>query len=278
MRFSLLGPLHVEHERSDLTPTAPKLRTVLAMMLVSPNQVLSVQQFVDEVWGEDPPTSARNTLQSYIVHLRRRLEVDDATAIHSESWGYKLATDESLLDLATFRNHIAAAQRHRERGELPAAELQLTLALAQWKGPPLVNVPLGTTLQASQAYLEELWLCASEQRIELYIRTGRHHDVLGELTLLSRRFPMNENLRAQHILVLYRSGRRYKALAAYDSLRRLLVDELGLEPCPALQRLHHDVLNSGLHLEPNSMLNNVVPVRTAVPVAAMTEPDQFRTG
>jgi SARP family transcriptional regulator, regulator of embCAB operon len=240
--FRVLGPLQVQVGGADATPSAQKLRTVLAMLLMSANSVLAGDAVAEELWGARPPASARNTLQSYIVHLRHSLQGDDSARIETKSYGYELVADPRALDLTAFRDHIAAAYHARVRCELERARELLAAALRLWRGRPLVNVPMGPMLQASYSYLNELWLSAVERRIAIDVELGRHHDVLGELTLLVRQHPLNENLTAQLMLALYRSGRRYAALESYHALRRTLAEEIGLDTCPALQRMHHAVL------------------------------------
>jgi DNA-binding SARP family transcriptional activator len=240
--FRLLGPLQVDVLGVDRTPSAQKLRTVLALLTMAPNAVLAADAIVEELWGGRPPASARNTLQSYIVHLRHGLESDDSVRIETKSYGYKLVVDPRIVDVTEFREHIAGALHARVRAEPDRARERLVAALDLWHGRPLVNVPLGPMLQASYSYLNELWLSAVERRIAIDVELGRHHDVLGELTLLVRQHPLNENLTAQLMLALYRSGRRYASLEAYHTLRTALAEEIGLDTCPALQRMHHAVL------------------------------------
>ncbi len=248
--FSVLGPLHVGHvghvvhEERDLTPSAHKLRTVLAVLVLAPNTVVTSDTMIEELWGAEPPASARNTLQSYVVHLRRCVDATGSSArIDTVSYGYRLDVDPAAVDWAAFRAHITTARAARAHGDARAARDELSWALDLWRGRPLVNVPQGPLLQASHSYLTELWLSAIERRIALDIEVGGHHDVLGELTLLCGQHPLNENLVAQLMLALHRSGRRYGALKAYDALCRSLATELGLDPCAALQRLHRAVLN-----------------------------------
>ena len=107
--FRVLGPLHIEVAGADNTPSAQKLRTVLAMLLMSPNSVLAGDAVAEELWGARPPASARNTLQSYIVHLRHCLEADDTARIETKSYGYKLVVDPRSVDITEFREDIAAA-------------------------------------------------------------------------------------------------------------------------------------------------------------------------
>jgi SARP family transcriptional regulator, regulator of embCAB operon len=247
--FRVLGPLSVESNGVDRTPSAQKLRTVLAMLLMHPNTILGSDVITAEVWGSAPPASARNTLQSYIVHLRRCVAFEESTRIESDSYGYRLVVDESRVDLADFRSRLADAYEFRRRCESEAARDALRAALGLWRDQPLTNVPLGPVLQSSYSYLTELWLSATERRIAIDVELGGHHDVLGELTLLVGQHPLNENLSAQLMLALYRSGRRYAALRTYETLRQALVDELGLDPSPVLKRMQHAVLTCHPALE-----------------------------
>lgn len=242
MRFSVLGPLTVDHDGLDITPRAPELRTVLALPLLSPESIVPFEAVVDELWVGNAPPSARNTAQSYVTSLRRLLAAEPGLCIVLRSYGYRLEVDPAAIDLSVFRQHVTAYRAQRGT-DAQAAHCELAAALKLWHGQPLANVRRWPRLEASFAQLNELWITAVEQRIDLDIAAGRHHDVLEELFLLTKLFPLNENLCAQLMLALYRSGRRHAALEAYQTIRQSFADDLGLDPCPPLQRLHHAVLN-----------------------------------
>jgi DNA-binding SARP family transcriptional activator len=154
--------------------------------------------------------------------------------------------------------HLSAAGRAAaERGDHLAASEQLGRALMLWRGPALVDVRLGRVLELEATSLEETRLGVLERRIEADLALGRHADLLGELTLLTARNPMNENFCALLMTALYRSGHVGRALEAYQRVRAVLRDELGVEPCPWLRRLQQAILSGDPALESGKLIRRV---------------------
>jgi DNA-binding SARP family transcriptional activator len=266
VKIGVLGPLLLSGDDVVGAPRAPKQRQVLALMLLNANSVVSLDEFIEELWEYAPPSSAVQTVQTYIMQLRKILSryregsSDGAARLVTRDSGYMFVTEPDELDADVFAGLTRAAQQASLEGkravaaDLLAADL-LADALALWRGPALANVRTGPVLRARVVGLAESRLAALEQRIEADLRLGRHHRLLSELSVLVERYPMHENFYAQFIVALYRSGRPAQAVAAYSRLRRVLSEELGLDPSPPMRQLHEAVLGA------DSLLD--LPTRTA---------------
>ncbi|MEU4743971.1 AfsR/SARP family transcriptional regulator [Actinosynnema sp. NPDC023658] len=256
MKIGVLGPLHLSDGTVVCTPRAPKQRQVLALLLMNANSTVSVGDFIEELWEYNPPSSAVQTLQTYIMQLRKILSAGGgrstgrAARLVTRDAGYEFAADVDELDIDVFARLTRAANRCMAEGEHDRASRLFAQALDLWRGPALADVRTGPVLRARLVGLVESRLSALEQRIEADLKLGRHHALLSELSVLVERHPMHENLYAQFMLALYRSGRPAQALAVYGRLRRVLTDELGLEPSPPMRRLHEAVLAADPVLDP----------------------------
>jgi DNA-binding SARP family transcriptional activator len=240
--YRILGPLEVVGPGGPLPVTGPKQKALLGLLLVHAGEVLSTDQIVDALWGGEPPKSATTSLWNLITQLRKVLPPD---VLVTKSPGYRLQIDPDALDVARFEKHVAEA-RGLEPG--PRGEL-LRQALALWRGAPLADLAFETFAQREIARLEELRLEALEERVDADLELGAGAELVGELEALVRDHPLRERLRGQLMLALYRSGRQAEALEAYLGARRALVDELGIEPSPALQRLYRSILRQEAGLE-----------------------------
>jgi DNA-binding SARP family transcriptional activator len=239
--FRILGPLEVSDETGPLLLGGQKQRAVLAMLLLEPGRVVSIDRLIDALWGENPPRTATTSLQNFISQLRKTLGPE---VLETKAPGYRLRIRPGELDLDRFRILVEAARTAEpaERAE------KLRHALALWRGPALADFTFEAFAQPHIAHLEELRLGALEERVEAELETGAHADLIGELEVLVEEFPLRERLRGQYMLALYRGGRQAEALQAYQEGRRLLVDQLGIEPSRDLQQLHGAILRqeSGL--------------------------------
>lgn len=260
MRFKVLGTLDVIDGNKICTPTAPKLRSVLALLLLNPNQVVTTQSLTEELWEEQPPASAQTTIQTYIYQLRKVLDVrrmpdhhPTATRVervlHTRPLGYCLQVQPDQLDLYRFDALFDQGQEALRDGDLELASSTLRQALALWRGPVLADVAAGPLLQSRITALEEKRIDALEQRIEADLRLGRHRQLIGELKTLAAVHPLHEWFHALLMVALHRCGRRAEALEVYQRLRRVLADELGLEPSFDLQDLQRAILSSDPALE-----------------------------
>jgi DNA-binding SARP family transcriptional activator len=214
----------------------PGIRSVLAMLLLEPNQVVSLDRIVDVLWAHEPPASARTMVQGYVSRLRQRIAEADAGGAHiiTTPPGYRLVVDESRIDVAVARSLLA---RSRGRPAARRAEL-LDEAHDLWRGPALAD--LGGRVSAPD--LTELRLAILEARADAKLELGRHHEVIGELTQLIDAQPFRERLVAQLVLALYRANRRATALEAYQRFAHRAAEELGMDPGPQLRELHARVL------------------------------------
>jgi DNA-binding SARP family transcriptional activator len=252
MNYSVLGPMEVIGATGDITPTAPKLRQVLALLLLRHHSLVQTGEFIDELWGDYPPRSALSTLQTYVYKLRRVLfdePRDGEERLITKPSGYLLripSTDVDLGRFETLADEGALALENREPQQAAAA---LSAALSLWRGPALADVTVGGLLSAYATRLEESRMRALELRIEADLQLGRHHRVIGELKMLTTTHRLHEGFHAKLMLALYRSGRRYEALNVYRRLREVLVEELGLEPSAELNRMHQALLSADPSLD-----------------------------
>lgn len=259
MDIKVLGPLEAYENGRSIVPTAAKPRQVLALLALEAGQVVPVPTLIEELWRLEPPRSALTTLQTYILHLRRQIDAalgPDADGgakevLATRHNGYQLNVAGSV-DVHDYQRLTGAGTRAAERGDDESASRLLRSALEVWRGPALVDVPVGLRLGIEVIGLEESRLSVLEMCIEADMRLGRHSSLLSELARLNASYPMHENLCAQYMIALYRSGRQWRALDVYRGLRDTLVDELGVEPSARLQQLQRAILRSdpGLNSHP----------------------------
>jgi SARP family transcriptional regulator, regulator of embCAB operon len=242
LRFKVLGPLEVYRGDCVRTPSAPKLRRVLGLLLLRADSVVDIASVIAELWGDRPPMSAVTTTQTYIYQLRKELN-RDAQRLITKPPGYLLRLDGDELDARLCEKLINKGNRLLEEGHPGEASDVLSGALAMWQGPPLANTPCGVLLQAHAVHLEELRIRALATRIEADMRLGRARTLIAELRSLVLLHPLNEWFHGRLIEALYRAGRRGEALRAYQDMRMTLRDELGLEPAEPLRRLQRSILD-----------------------------------
>src|SRR5439155_21516139 len=225
----------------------PKQRAVLALLLLDAGRVVSSDRLIDVLWGEQPPKTAATSLQNFISQLRKVLGPD---VLVTKPPGYVLRIRREQLDLNRFRALLEKARTSPP--EVRAEELREALNL--WRGPALDEFAFDAFAHSDIAHLDELRLAALEDRIEADLAVGRDAELIGELESLVQAHPLRERSRAQLMLALYRSGRQAEALQVYQDTRRALVEELGLDPGPALQQLHAAIIRqeTGLEAAPRS--------------------------
>ena len=241
--FRILGPLEVSDETGPVLLGGLKQRALLAMLLLEPGRIVSVDRLIDALWGEQPPRTANTSLQNFISQLRKTLGAD---VLETKPPGYRLRIRPGELDLDRFRVMVESAH-----GADPQARAEkLRHALALWRGPALADLEYEAFAEPHVAYLEELRLATLEERIEADLALGANAELAGELEGLVEEYPMRERLRGQYMLALYRAGRQAEALEAYAEGRRILVDQLGIEPSRDLQQLHGAILRQESGLEP----------------------------
>src|SRR5947207_651502 len=242
MEYRILGPLEVVDEGEPVPFSRLKERLVLAVLLLHANEFVSRERLIDELWGESPPPTAKKAVNVYVSQLRKALTRNGHDPIATADGGYRLEVGSDELDAAHLRQLLANARERTAAGELEAAAELLSEALALWRGPTLAGLLLESHGRDEVAQLDELRLTALMDRIDCELALGRHEDALGELQVLVGEHPLRERLRAQLMLALYRADRQAEALDAYQQAREVLVEELGIEPSPALQRLQKGIL------------------------------------
>lgn len=266
----MLGPLRVREASLDHTPTAPKQRQLLALLLLNAADVVPTRTCVAELWDSRPPSSAAATLQSYVLGLRRMLKSVPSVGSQPAARrilercgdGYSLVVPTEAVDLGRFRELARRGSALLHRDDRAASHL-LSRALGVWQGRALTDVPVGPVLGDQLNVLEEEWLSVRAQRIDADLRLGRHRELLEELARLTARRPAQEYLQAQYMLALYRSGHRGGALRVMQRLRQALAEELGLEPSSWVEQLHDEIaraaepVDHGLPFHPGGLTRAV---------------------
>jgi DNA-binding SARP family transcriptional activator/nucleotide-binding universal stress UspA family protein len=249
LEFRILGPLEVVGEAGPIRLAGPKQRATLAILLLNANRVVSVERLADDLYSGAAPVTAVTQVQRQISELRKALGF--ASVIETRSPGYVIRLSAGQLDLDHFQLRAEEAGRALARGEARSAADLLREALGLWRGAPLADLAYESFAQTSINRLGELRLAALEQRIDAELALGSHAELVGELEQLVAEHPLQERLSGQLMLALYRSGRQAEALDVYRATRDRLVDELGIEPTPALHQLERAILaqDSSLDLE-----------------------------
>ncbi|MFD3923678.1 BTAD domain-containing putative transcriptional regulator [Streptomyces sp. NPDC058595] len=290
MRIDLLGVLDVRENGVSVAPTAPKPRQVLALLALHADRVVPVSALIDELWAGGPPRSARTTLQTYVLQLRDLIALaldQQAPGVESDPpprrgakdvlvttpGGYMLVLGEGSSDVREFERLSGTGYRAIDQGDFRGASRLLREALALWTGSAFADVQTGAQLEMESKRLEEGRLCALDQRIEADLRLGRHRELLAELTVLTSRYSTHENLHAQFMLALHRSGRRGEALDVYHRLRGTLVRDLGLEPSPRLRQLQQSILTAAPE---TPLAEQQTPAAASVPAARTGGTDSMR--
>jgi DNA-binding SARP family transcriptional activator/tetratricopeptide (TPR) repeat protein len=240
--WRVLGPLQVRTGEAWTEVSPPKWRTLAAALLVEPGEVVSTERLIDELWGDDPPHSARQLVSGYVLRLRRLIGDPGGHVLVTQSPGYRLAIARAEVDAGRFEE-LAAEGRRALTGDHAGLAAELCAeALAMWRGTALADVPRGPLVAAEAARLEELRLETAERRIEAELRCGRGAGLIPELQRLTVAYPLRERFWQQLMRALQGCGRPAEALAAYAQVREVLADQLGADPGPELQHLHHRLL------------------------------------
>ena len=246
MDFRILGPLEVRDGAREVRLRGGKERALLALLLVNANRTLALERIVDGLWGENVPETAQKMVQVYVSHLRKVLTPE---TLHTRPPGYALVLEQEQLDLYRFERAVTDARAALDAGEAQLAADRFREALSLWRGPALTEFASEPFAQSEGTRLEERRVYALEGRLEAEFALGHHRDVVGELETLIAQHPLRERLRSQHMLALYRSGRHAEALASYQTFRRTLSEELGIEPSASLRELERLILQQDPSLE-----------------------------
>jgi DNA-binding SARP family transcriptional activator/tetratricopeptide (TPR) repeat protein len=275
VEFRILGPLEVVAEAAPVALPRGRGRALLALLILRAGEVVSTERLVDELWGQTPPPTATTALRGLVSTLRRRLEpvrqAGQAPAVlQTCAPGYVLAVEWGQIDANRFRHlvEVAAGAPPQQRAAL------LREALSLWRGPALAEFTYEPFAQTAITALSELRLAALEGRIEADLALGRHAELVAELEGLAADYPLREHLRAQLMLALYRCGRQAEALNVYGDARRMLVEELGIEPGPALQGLEQAILRQdrSLDLQPAAHAAGALAGPARVETTAAAQP------
>ncbi|MEV6547540.1 BTAD domain-containing putative transcriptional regulator [Streptomyces sp. NPDC051597] len=260
LRFGVLGPVRAWRGPEALPSGSPQQRALLAALLLRDGRTATAAELIDAIWGDEPPSQALAAVRTYASRLRKAL---GPGVLVSESGGYAIRLDSGVLDLAEAQELAAEAEKARAGGDQTRARDLLKAALALWTGEPLAGIP-GPHADTERTRLVEWRLQLTEARLDMELDAGCHAEAVSELTALTAAYPLRERLRELLMLALYRSGRQAEALAVYADTRRLLADELGVDPRPELARLQQRILQADEDLaRPAEAPAAPAPVRAA---------------
>ncbi|CAN3127829.1 BTAD domain-containing putative transcriptional regulator [Mycobacterium sp. smrl_JER01] len=240
LEFAVLGPLKLTVDGADTAVGTPKLRALLAMLVINRNRPVAVDSLIDALWGESPPAGARTSLHSYVSNLRRLLTPHHV--LDSVPPGYRLKVADTACDLDRFAADKAAGVQAAAVGDFETARRRLSTALRHWRGPVLEDLRAFSFVGPFAAALDEERLTVATHHAEAELACGRAADVIGELEQLAVENPYREPIWVQLISAYYLTERQSEALAAYQRLKTTLADELGIDPGPTVQDLHGKIL------------------------------------
>ena len=235
----LLGPVEVLSHDAWSTPRKPQQRLVMAMLALRPGQVVPLDELIDGIWEEDPPRSARGSLQVLMTRLRQTLARMPGGRLERCGDGYRLELDPGRVDVHQFRS-LARVGRAASDGRVAVAAFDQALAL--WRGPALADVRGTARVETIRSTLADERLGAVQDRIGGLLRCGLEREAAAELPGLLARYPLAERLAGMCMVALYRCGQRGNALQVFRDIRARLSGELGVEPGPELQGLHRQIL------------------------------------
>jgi DNA-binding SARP family transcriptional activator len=247
MKFEVLGPVRGWLGETELELGSPQQRAVLAMLLLARGRQVPLDGLIDGLWERDVPRSAAGTVRTYISRLRRILAAGAAgqagCVITSAGDGYALQLGSAALDLDQFEGWLRDARTAWQRHDKARAATLLRGALGLWRGAALAGIP-GPYAESRRVRLSELHLAAEQERLAMDIAAGEHVAAIAELRTLLAEHPFREGLSESLMLALYKAGRQADALTVYDTVRRGLRDELGVDPGPALQEMYQRILRA----------------------------------
>lgn len=287
LRFGLLGPpvLYPAHASdaeceagvpSHDTVRSPKVRALLASLLLDAGRIVPVDSLREALWGGAPPASAQASLHNHVTRLRRLL--DDPERLRAVPPGYRLRVEHGELDVHVFERHVAAARGAHAARNWERVARECAAALVLWRGTPLSGLPADLGGYAFVRRLREARLLLLEWRYdaELALEATRFDQLVPELTALAAEHPLREAYHRQLMLALHRTGRQAEALAVHRDLRARLVGELGIEPGPAIRDAHVEVLTPTTGHRPTSTsTSTAAPKPAPAPAQPRIRPAQL---
>jgi DNA-binding SARP family transcriptional activator/tetratricopeptide (TPR) repeat protein len=256
MDFRILGRLEVLVDDEPVAISMPKIRILLAALLLRPDRTVGTDELVDRLWSGSPPRTPRPTLQTYVRRLRQT--IGDPRRIVTSTHGYQIAIDQDELDLCRFRDLVARAGRQQN----PTDESRLLgEALGQWRGYPLADVQSDLIQSHDVPVLEGERLGALERRFDVELSLGRHANLVRELQVAIGEYPMRERFYGQLMVALYRSGRQADAFGVYENVKDMLAGELGLDPSEELRTIRQNILTNDPSIAAPSSHDPVTTVR-----------------
>src|SRR5271170_2512185 len=252
-RFRILGPLEFRSGETWSGIGAPKWRALLVALLLNQGQVVSTDRLTDELWGDEPPANPANLIATYVHRLRGLIGDPDGRVLVTRAPGYQVVAGPDELDAARFARLVAAGRTALAGGEAARAVELLTEALDLYQGPPLADVPSSELVATEADRLEESRVVALGLRIEAEIECGNAAGVVGELLRLTADHPLREELWALLMRALRTAGRQAEALEAYERARKVIGDELGVDPGPSLRLLHQEILEADARPAPRAV-------------------------
>ncbi|WP_066368535.1 AfsR/SARP family transcriptional regulator [Herbidospora mongoliensis] len=272
MEFRVLGPLEVAIADDRLDLGGSRQQTMLALLVLEPNRVVTMGRLMEALYGDNPPPTSRSQVQICVSSLRRLFTKSGApNLIATQPRGYVLQAENEQIDAQRFERLTAQARQTRDAGQTEQAVRLFREALTLWRGPALEGID-SRIVQSAAGRLAENRITANEDCLQLELDLGRHHELVAELTELVEEYPLRERLRGQLMLALYRSERQAEALQVYRIARRTLIEELGIEPNEQLQQLEHGILTSSEKLAAPSAPAVIRPQVTAGPGPAPVAP------
>ncbi|WP_035846928.1 AfsR/SARP family transcriptional regulator [Kitasatospora azatica] len=278
LRFQVLGPVQAWRDEQPLALGSPQQQAILTALLLHRGRPVTTQELVDGLWGDRPPPQAVAALRTYVSRLRSVIEPGrevraPAELLISVRDGYALRIPDEALDLSVFDSLLAEAAQARQNASPEKTHQLLTSAIALWSGQPLAGIP-GPYAEAQRQGLVEHHVAAREERSATALEIGMHAEIVSELSHLTAEHPLRERLRELLMLALYRSGRQAEALSVYSATRKLLIEELGVEPGASLAAMHSRILSADPTLM-NSTTEPGIPVSESGPVPVPTPPAQL---
>jgi len=244
VEFGLLGPLLVALDEEPIRIPAARQRTILAKLLLQPNQAISGDRLIDALWPDLPPHTARASLHTYVMRLRKALGTTVGARIRTSDGGYVLDVGDGELDTDRFHLLRMRGRTQADAGDWTDAAASLRAALDLWRGEPLSDIGAIASRWSDVAKLAELHLQTAEEWTEAEMCLGRNSEMSAELRTLVAEHPLREPAHRLLMLALFRSDRQAEALGVFRRLQQTLRDDLGIRPSASLQLLHQRILRA----------------------------------